>query len=249
MPETSDNRIIVRFGNELMQGGFTSVPNLVLEHYAALGITEGELLFTIHIWSFWWNRQLPYPSLSTVAARMNKSWRSVHRYAKSLEDKGLLRVTPRYRDNGAQTSSLYDFSPMIEQILNRAGTTPPDRFDRGDSDRFDSAPLSQVTDEVETREEDPDEEPSNEIRLMFTDYVKDFAREFRDQAPLRSSVTRTIRLYQRSGMELEKFIEQMYEARQRTKRYTSNVKSGEGGNRSLMPYFFSVLEDLIQSQG
>lgn len=244
MSGNADNRIVVRFGDELMEAGFTSVPNLVLEHYAEVGISEGELVFTLHIWSFWWNRQLPYPSLSTVARRMGKSWRSVHRYAKSLEQKKLLKITPRYREDGGQTSSLYDFEPMIEAI--RRFAHPPVTSDRGGADRFDTGPLSRMSEEEYEQEKDPIRfDPSNEIHQIIGRYVEEFAREFRDRAPLRSSQTRAVRLFAAWGGEVEDFVQLMYTAREKTKRYTGNIRAGDGGRRSMMAYFFAVLDELV----
>ena len=37
----------------------------------------------------------------------------------------------------------------------------------------------------------------------------------------------------------------MYVARAQTQQYTGNIQGGEGGQRRKMPYWFSVLEDLI----
>src|SRR5688500_6595895 len=84
---TSDSgyKIAVRFGDQVLQAGFTSVPNLVLNHYAELGITPAEMLFTLHMWQFRWTERDPYPSLTTIAGKMDVSWRQAHRYAKSLE--------------------------------------------------------------------------------------------------------------------------------------------------------------------
>ena len=63
-------RLAVRFGVEIMEDGFTSVPNLVLNHYAALGITGAEMLFIIHVWQFWWSeREKPHPPTRSLAER------------------------------------------------------------------------------------------------------------------------------------------------------------------------------------
>lgn len=228
-----DSRIVVRFGDAILQAGFTSVPNLVLEHYAEVGISEGELVFTLHVWSFWWNRQLPYPSIATVAKRMNKSWRSVHRYAKGLEEKQLLKITPRYREDGGQTSSLYDFEPMINAIV--ALITPSDTSDRGESDRFDTPPLTEMADKEDPRDPDKDLE---EFRI--SNFINDFAHEMRDRAPRRSSTSRAINLFKQSGLALEDFTAIMYEARARTKRST-NVNN-------KMSYWFACLESLVKGE-
>ncbi len=85
---------------------------------------------------------------------------------------------------------------------------------------------------------------------VLVDYVADFAREFNDQAPLRSSVSRAVNLCLSIGLGLEVFIERMYEARARTKEYTGAIRATDGGEglfkrKSQMAYFFSILTDMV----
>ena len=37
--DTSQYKIVVRFGDEILQAGFTAVPNLLLDHYTEMSIT------------------------------------------------------------------------------------------------------------------------------------------------------------------------------------------------------------------
>jgi len=69
-------------------------------------------------------------------------------------------------------------------------------------------------------------EPISEEELeVVQSYLGDFAREFNDRAPLKSSVTRTVKLYERSGLSMKAFIEKMYEARSITKDKTASIRS------------------------
>src|SRR3712207_165398 len=110
-------RIVVRFGDELLQAGFTAVPNLVLRHYVSLSITPTEMMFIIHIWQYWWNEKDPYPSLRTIADRMGISWRNAQRYVASLKQKAVLVVTPRFAAGLGQMTNEYDFSPLTRAVL------------------------------------------------------------------------------------------------------------------------------------
>lgn len=251
----SHNRITVRFGDAVLEDGFTTVPNLVLKHFAGLGITHSEMLFTVCVWQYWWSDKDPYPGLQTIADRLGISWRQAHRYAKSLETKGFLTITHRLNDNGGQTTSEYDFSQLLEAVVK--ATYPPDgsvrapavRFDRPPSDTDDRAPLSRMTDEEDSDKEDSDKEDlSREAREFFDGYIRDFSREFRDQAP-KSSLTRVVNLWRTSELDLYTFRDRMMEARDTTKRYTGTVKKGDGGHKQLMPYWFSILADLVNSRG
>ncbi len=88
-------------------------------------------------------------------------------------------------------------------------------------------------------------------RLVLVDYLSDIAREFNDQAPLRSSITRAVNLCRASGLELDDFIDQMMVARARTKEYSGSIKAKTAGERGdwkpkpKMGYWFAILEDLV----
>lgn len=225
-------RLVVRFGEEILDAGFTTVPNLVLRHYAHLGITPAEMMFTIHIWEFWWTEKEPYPALSTIADRMNMTRRNVRKYVQSLRDKGMLIVTERF-DNSGQTTSEYDFSPLIRAVLDRSttlGTNGPTG-----AEQMDRPPRN-----VRSYEEDTPEQDEENRDTRIESFLTDFSREFRDRAPGRSSITRAERLFERSGLDFEDFADHLYEARLRTKRAT-NV-------RNRMSYFFSVLEQILDEE-
>lgn len=113
----SGYKIAVRFGDQVLEAGFTSVPNLVLNHYAELGISPAEMMFTIHMWQFRWTERDPYPSLTTIADKMDVSWRQAHRYAGSLKDKGFLIIKSRQEPGRGQVTSEYDFEPLIKAVL------------------------------------------------------------------------------------------------------------------------------------
>lgn len=111
------HRLVIRFGNELLQDGFTSVPNLVLTHYAMLGITAAEMMFSIHVWQYWWTEKDPYPALQTIADRMSVTRRQVRNYTQSLKQKGYLVVNERADPNHGQLTSEYDFGPLLDAVL------------------------------------------------------------------------------------------------------------------------------------
>ncbi len=80
-------------------------------------------------------------------------------------------------------------------------------------------------------------------------FVEDFAREFNDQATLATSTTRAVNLYRRSGATLDAFLGRLYEARSIVKEHSAHIrKEADGGGwavKNKMPYFFSVVEDLV----
>jgi hypothetical protein len=112
----TDYAIAVRFGDNLLDYGFTSIPNLLLFNYTGLGISNQELVFILHLLSFWWGRANPYPSLGLIADRMGITWRQAHRYAHSLEEKQYLIITQRISESGRKTTNEYNFSPLLKAL-------------------------------------------------------------------------------------------------------------------------------------
>lgn len=101
----------------------------------------------------------------------------------------------------------------------------------------------------DTEEKEYSKEVSPKIlddeRNIILVMTRDFALELNDQAPLSNSVTRTLNLYRKSGMDIEEFTNVMYMSRRSTQAYTGIIKKGEPGNRNKMPYYFGVLEDMV----
>jgi hypothetical protein len=78
-------------------------------------------------------------------------------------------------------------------------------------------------------------------------YVEDIAREFRDTAPLGSTLTRVVRIQRESGLDDDAFIVRLIRARQITKERTASIRSGEPGRRQQVAYWLKVVEDLARA--
>lgn len=115
-----DYAITVRFGDALLEEGHTCVPNLVLDHYAQLGLAPAEMMVIIHIWQYWWTTKNPFPALGTIAAKMGLTRRQVRHYVSGLKAKGYLRVMERELPGLGQLTSEYDFTPLLEAIVTIA---------------------------------------------------------------------------------------------------------------------------------
>ena len=158
---TTIYQIAVRFGDDILQAGFTAVPNLVLDHYASLGITPGEMMFIIHLWQYWWTEKDPYPSLKTIAAKMSVSRRQVSNYTQSLKTKQFLLVHERQDPERGQVTSEYDFTPLIQAITGRPqgvkdiSPPPMNNSSRGGMKSISGAPLKDSSTEEYVHQEDP----------------------------------------------------------------------------------------------
>jgi len=177
MPNTGDHndtttayRLTVRFGDEILQAGFTTVPNLLLRYQATLTSSSSELNFVLQVWYHWWDQKDPYPALGTIAERIGQSRRQVRRYSESLRDKGFLIVRERRETGLGQVTSEYDFAPLLERLRQlyreeqaettrgRTHLTAPPRthLTEGGGTDLTEAPRSSMSSEEYIDEEDKD---------------------------------------------------------------------------------------------
>jgi hypothetical protein len=79
--------------------------------------------------------------------------------------------------------------------------------------------------------------------------MRDFSRLFHDQEHEHSNRTRALRLWTRSGLDEDTFAELLYDARGVAQRKGNIARAATDGSpqgaKNRMPYFFSVLEGLI----
>ena len=88
MPANNRYKLQVRFGDDLLEAGFTAVPNLFLNNYRDLGISDGAALWIVHLLKFRWTEDNPYPRRSSIPMNANKDTQK--RYARQLRNLGLL---------------------------------------------------------------------------------------------------------------------------------------------------------------
>jgi len=167
-----------RYGPVLCGDGYTALPNTILAHYARLGVSEGELVFIQQVWSYWWDEALPFPSVSTLAARMGKTQRQIQHYIGHLRALGLLRVVGRRDAGGGQLSNAYDLRPFlraVEDLIERGGgpgTPPPARPEAAEGVQVPAPPPLQVP----ASEADPTEEDLRSISISMPPYPRDEVR-------------------------------------------------------------------------
>src|ERR671923_2931436 len=112
-----DKTKIVQLWGEILDEGFTSVPNILLRYRYNLGLKPQHLMLIIDIMSFKWDTGDPFPSYSTLAQRAGVAERSIMRIVQDLEELNLLKRTPRFdEESGAQTTTVFDFRPLIEKL-------------------------------------------------------------------------------------------------------------------------------------
>ncbi len=242
-------------------------PLLVLPSLAmTVGLNEAIFLQQLHYWLLqsgkdrdgrrWiyntyeeWHAQLPFWSVMTI-----------RRIVGALEDKGVVISTTAYNQHKVDRTKWYslDYAALDglletpDHVINL--NSPSDQGEQLQPIKMNKSEPETTDRDIETGEVEAsrfreDHTKNNgtydPARAELVDYVESYAREFRDTAPLSSSVTRTVNLYRRSRRDVSTFVGLMEQARAVTKERTRAIRSGEGGRKQMMGYWFSVLEDLV----
>src|SRR5690349_2877308 len=84
-----------KWSRQIERWGYTTMPNLLLDHQVALGIGSSELSMICHLLYYRWDNSKPYPSAETLAKRSGLSVSSVRNNIRKLERKGLVRRVKR----------------------------------------------------------------------------------------------------------------------------------------------------------
>lgn len=109
----------------IAQRGFTPISSAFLSYYAQLNITVGEAMLLIHLMSFKWTRDAPFPAISRLAKLMGCSERNIRKLCANLESVGYLKRIGR-----SGTSNQFDLSGLyakLEDMINveRASASAP----------------------------------------------------------------------------------------------------------------------------
>ena len=89
-----------------------------------------------------------------------------------------------------------------------------------------------------------------EAREQLRAFLADFAVELGDEAPLASTITRTLNIFTAAGVSPEQWGDLMYQARGLTQEHTAQIRklaTGKiaGRHKNKMPYFLATLEQLV----
>ncbi|MEM7361897.1 MAG: helix-turn-helix domain-containing protein [Bacteroidota bacterium] len=113
-----DKTKIVQIWGEILDEGFTSVPNILLKYRSKIGLKPKHIMLIIDIMSYKWDAGYPFPSYSTLSQRSGVEERSVKRITQDLEELGLLVKTPRFdSETGAQVTTVFDFRPLVTKLI------------------------------------------------------------------------------------------------------------------------------------
>ena len=119
MPDKKQDKTkIVQIWGEILDEGFTSVPNILLRYRSRIGLKPKHVMLIIDIMSYKWDSKYPFPSYSTLAQRSGIEERSVKRITQDLEELRLLVKSPRFdEETGAQVTTVFDFRPLVQKLI------------------------------------------------------------------------------------------------------------------------------------
>jgi len=115
MPHT----LLSIWGQNLLEDGWTTIPNSLLRYQSKLDISNSELVVLIHLISFIHhpNAQV-YPSINLLSERTNQDRRTIQRTIRRLEEKDLVRK--RVRSKGKTDigmTNTYDIDPLMRKLI------------------------------------------------------------------------------------------------------------------------------------
>ena len=136
MPDKKQDKTkIVQIWGEILDEGFTSVPNILLRYRSRIGLKPKHIMLIIDIMSYKWDSEYPFPSYSTLALRSGIEERSVKRITQDLEELGLLIKTPRFDDDtGAQVTTVFDFRPLVQKLIEEMNRGGDEVYDEDDEE-------------------------------------------------------------------------------------------------------------------
>lgn len=112
--QASKRKAEKRWGKDAMGGGFTIVPNVLVEKVHALGLEPLDVCIILFLAKFWWEADAPpFPSKQTIATGLGKSARQIQRRLTLLED---LKMITRDRRRGTHGTNTFLFDGLVAKL-------------------------------------------------------------------------------------------------------------------------------------
>lgn len=104
-----------KWTKQLMEAGWTVIPNVFIERQKALGLHPIDLNILLHLAVYWWtpdNR--PHPSKTIIADAINVTPRTVQRRIAALENVGFIRREQRRIPGKGSKTNVYHLDGLIK---------------------------------------------------------------------------------------------------------------------------------------
>lgn len=114
----SESELRKKFGRDVVDCGWTAVPNLLIEYQQRLELEPVELNIILILLKHWWRAddEAPYPSKKTLGEILNRDPSTVQKRVQALESRGLIKRMERTLPGKGRSSNGYDLSGLIAQL-------------------------------------------------------------------------------------------------------------------------------------
>lgn len=187
---------------------------------------------------------------------------SVRRGVAGLEGKGIITVSKVKSPDGDYESNVYRLRFREQGAVSYSNHPEPRVVSPQNHPGLNLEPgvvLEQNSQETVTQETDA-RKRSVEIstgphpkfdpdRQAISDVMRDFARELGDTAPLPATISRAYNVYRSSEVDLDTFLDALYEARRITQERTASIRTEipkKLGSKPKVGYYFAVLDNLLK---
>lgn len=106
-----------KWGNELIEAGYTIFPSTLLRRQSALGLDPIHVNILMLMFTYWWTADnLPYPSKNTMAEAIGVDPSTVRRRIKQLEELKFIKRIERRKANDRSDTNQYSFKGLIKAL-------------------------------------------------------------------------------------------------------------------------------------
>lgn len=104
---------VKKWGKDVMDAGYTLVPNVLIERQRALGLDSVDLNILLVILSHWWTPDSrAFLAKETIGEAVGKSARTVQRRIVRMKADGILDTIERYTSTGRRTANGFDLQKL-----------------------------------------------------------------------------------------------------------------------------------------
>lgn len=108
--------ITAAFGCDIVLGGMTAVPNLILKYYSKLGITDREMMLLIQMMFLHTSHNNSFPSYDELSKIMACDEKQIKIDLASLIEKGVITITHFYSEEQEEIIQVYSYEPLFEKV-------------------------------------------------------------------------------------------------------------------------------------
>jgi hypothetical protein len=152
-------------------------------------------------------------------------------------------VEPGVFRNGTGAGRTTKQSPVARRDTQESSVQKTSRQERDDSNR--PSPVRKNGSSKTDGAHDDKDATRPPYSPYIASVVSDFSAELGDAEHSVSNVTQALRLWQRSALSEDEFVQRMYEAKAQTRSYQG--KHGTRGIENKMAYFFAVLTRVLSN--